>query len=74
MTCWVTIRFFEENQLDFDLVFIEVSKTATKTIGTSACLEKGDFINIKELLYGLMLPSGNDAAVTLSEGIGALLF
>ena len=33
--------------------------------GTSAQLQAGDKLNIRDLLYGLMLPSGNDAAVTL---------
>lgn len=60
--------------MNYDSVFIEVSKAATKTIGTSAGLEKGDLITVKELLYGLMLPSGNDAAITLSEGIGVLIY
>jgi len=73
MTCWTTVKFLEENNIDLDTLFLEVSKAATKTIGTSAGLEKGDFLTVKELLYGLMLPSGNDAAITLSEGIGALL-
>ncbi|EAS03429.2 D-alanyl-D-alanine carboxypeptidase family protein (macronuclear) [Tetrahymena thermophila SB210] len=74
MTCYVTIKFLEENQLDIKNVFIEVSKAATKTIGTTANLEKGDFVSTYELLYGLMLPSGNDAAVVLSEGVGYLLY
>ncbi|KAL4477742.1 hypothetical protein ABPG72_018916 [Tetrahymena utriculariae] len=74
MTCYVTIKFLEENQLDIKKIFIEVSKAATKTIGTTANLEKGDFASAYELLYGLMLPSGNDAAVVLSEGVGYLLY
>ncbi|KAL4432124.1 hypothetical protein ABPG74_014378 [Tetrahymena malaccensis] len=74
MTCYVTIKFLEENQLDIKSIFIEVSKAATKTIGTTANLEKGDFVSAYELLYGLMLPSGNDAAVVLSEGVGYLIY
>ena len=38
--------------------------------GTTASLEYGDQITIWDLLYGLMLPSGNDAAFCLAEGIG----
>lgn len=33
-------------------------------------LSAGERLNGEELLYGLMLPSGNDAAETLAEGIG----
>lgn len=35
---------------------------ASSTIGTSAQLKRGDAIRVFDLLYGLMLPSGNDAA------------
>ena len=34
--------------------------------GTSARLEIGEIYTISELLYGLMLPSGNDAAISIS--------
>jgi len=41
--------------------------------GTSACLCPGDTLTINELLYGLMLPSGNDAAHMLALYFGNLL-
>lgn len=34
--------------------------------GTTAELEVGDMLTIEDLLYGLMLPSGNDAATVLA--------
>ena len=40
-------------------------------IGTSAQLKGGDTILLFDLLRGLMLPSGNDAAYTLAEFFGA---
>lgn len=40
--------------------------------GTSAGLEIGEIYTIQQLLYALMLPSGNDAAVAISEVIGLL--
>ncbi|CAD8143903.1 unnamed protein product [Paramecium pentaurelia] len=43
-----------------------VTCIAQKISGTTAGLLKGDSIFLRDLLYGLMLPSGNDAAVTLS--------
>ena len=34
--------------------------------GTSAEIVTGEIYTIEQLLYGLMLPSGNDAAVALA--------
>jgi serine-type D-Ala-D-Ala carboxypeptidase (penicillin-binding protein 5/6) len=36
---------------------------ASQINGTSAELISGDILTIEELLYGMMLPSGNDAAL-----------
>lgn len=39
--------------------------------GTNACLKLGDLLSIKDLLYALMLPSGNDAAVAIAHYFGS---
>lgn len=31
-------------------------------------------MNINDLLYGMMLPSGNDAATVLAENLGAVIY
>ena len=49
---------------------IEVSKKAAGTGGSRLGLKTGDKITIRDLLYGLMLRSGNDAAVALAEHAG----
>ena len=49
---------------------IEVSQKAAGTGGSRLGLKTGDKITIKDLLYGLMLCSGNDAAVALAEYAG----
>ena len=49
---------------------IEISKKAASTGGSRLGLKTGDKITIKDLLYGLMLVSGNDAAVALAEHVG----
>ena len=49
---------------------VEVSKKAAVTGGSKLKLKKGDKITVKDLLYGLMLRSGNDAAVSLAEYVG----
>lgn len=52
--------------------FIKVTKDAADMIGTSASLRSGHWISFIDLLYGTMLPSGNDAAYSLAEYIGYL--
>ena len=49
---------------------IEISQKAAGTGGSRLGLKTGDKITIKDLLYGLMLCSGNDAAVALAEYAG----
>lgn len=49
---------------------VEVSKKAAGTGGSKLKLKKGDKITVRDLLYGLMLRSGNDAAVALAEYVG----
>ena len=49
---------------------VTVSKKAGGTGGSRLGLKAGDKVKVKDLLYGLMLCSGNDAAVALAEHIG----
>lgn len=48
---------------------VEVSQKAAGTGGSRLGLKKGDKITILDLLYGLLLRSGNDAAVCLAESV-----
>ena len=41
--------------------------------GTSAEVFVGDIYTVKQLLFGLMLPSGNDAATALAKWGGQIL-
>lgn len=41
---------------------VVVHESVYDIIGTTANLIPGDTLTVNELLYGLMLPSGNDAA------------
>ncbi len=45
---------------------IEVGQEVLKMYGTNIYIEPGEKITIKDLLYGLLLRSGNDAAVALA--------
>ncbi len=50
--------------------FIQVDDASVGVEGTSIYLRKGEMIKVRELLYGLMLRSGNDAATALAYHIG----
>lgn len=45
---------------------IKIDKKTTNVEGSSIYLEEGEILSIKDLLYGLMLRSGNDCAKTLA--------
>ena len=51
--------------------FYTVSANATKQASDSSVinLKEGDVISLRDLLYGLMLRSGNDAAIAIAEGM-----
>ncbi|MGE8204381.1 D-alanyl-D-alanine carboxypeptidase family protein [Heyndrickxia sp. NPDC080065] len=49
---------------------VKISETAVRTEGSSIYLKPGDHINLKDLVYGLMLRSGNDAANAIAEHVG----
>ena len=53
---------------DLDKV-IKVDKSSTNIEGSSIYLKEGEHLTVKELLYGLMLRSGNDCAECLATSI-----
>ena len=69
-TCLRLVKSRTAVSLDLTL---QVSPRAAAMTGTRAGLWAGDEITVRNLLYGVMLPSGNDAALCLAEGIGAIL-
>lgn len=54
-----------ENAKNLDETF-KVDDRSIGVEGTSLYLQKGEEKTLRELLYGLMLPSGNDAAVAIA--------
>lgn len=50
---------------------VTVSENAAWTTGSTASLQTGDTMTLENLFKGLMIPSGNDAAVAIAEFIGA---
>ena len=49
---------------------VTVKREATLTEGSSMYLKEGEQLTLEALLYGLMLCSGNDAAVAIAEHVG----
>ena len=48
---------------------VKIKKEATLVEGSSIYLKEGEELTVRELLYGLMLQSGNDSAVALATHI-----
>ncbi|HAX74028.1 MAG TPA: D-alanyl-D-alanine carboxypeptidase [Firmicutes bacterium] len=57
----------EEGDLDG---WVEISENATLQVGSSLYLKQGDKVKLIDLIYGLMLRSGNDSAMAIAEEIG----
>ena len=65
MTCMLSLEYLDTDEK------LTVSEEALKGLGNDSSLMgilKGEKVKVSELLYGLMLPSGNDAANVLAEG------
>jgi D-alanyl-D-alanine carboxypeptidase len=64
MTATVVIEFMEKYNIKPDVTMIKILTSSTTPFlgGTSAELLPKDKLSVTELMYGMMLPSGNDAA------------
>ena len=66
MTCYLSILVCNKYEVNMETYTMRVSDRAAEMPGTSAELQAGDIVNLQQLLYGLMLPSGNDASVVIA--------
>ena len=64
MTALVTINNTDLNKK------IKVGDEVIDAYGSAIYINPGEYLTIKDLLYGLMLRSGNDAALTLAKNVG----
>jgi len=65
MTCYLALKYGDLN----DYVTIS-KKAADQPSDASVChVNAGDVVSLNDLLYGLMLASGNDAAIAIAEHI-----
>ncbi len=69
MTGWLVLELARNHPKILEETVV-VSAQAAKTGGSTAALQAGDRLSVRDLLHGLLLPSGNDAAVALAEHCG----
>ena len=72
MTALVVVRLMAKDPAIRDEV-VTFSGRADRTVGSTSDVREGEHLPVHELLYGLLLPSGNDAAVALAEHFGPRL-
>lgn len=70
MTAWIVLGLAAHEAKVLDEI-VTYSKRAANTPGSSARLRAGEKLPVRDLLYGLLLPSGNDAALALAEHFGS---
>jgi D-alanyl-D-alanine carboxypeptidase (penicillin-binding protein 5/6) len=73
MTLKVALNLLEKLNINENDTIVTVSETAADVTGTSAELRVNDSFSLWELFHGLMLPSGNDAAIQIAEFFGSIL-
>jgi len=69
MTAYVTFQELKRGRITLDTTF-HVSKKAWQEGGSRMFVEVGSDVSVDDLLKGILVPSGNDAAMALAEGIG----
>ena len=68
MTAFIVFREIERDTISLDDIVV-VSEKAWRSEGSRMFIEVGDKVRIDDLLMGLVVQSGNDAAVALAEHV-----
>ncbi|MGB2436061.1 MAG: D-alanyl-D-alanine carboxypeptidase family protein [Candidatus Puniceispirillales bacterium] len=68
MTVYILFEYLKDNDLTMNDEFI-VSEKAWKKGGSRTFLEPGSKVKIADLLRGIIVQSGNDAAIVVAEGL-----
>ena len=72
MTAHIVLTLVEREPSVLDET-VTFSRRADDTRGSTAGIRAGEQLSVRELLYGLLLPSGNDASIALAEHFGRRL-
>ncbi|WCR53191.1 MAG: D-alanyl-D-alanine carboxypeptidase DacF [Wolbachia endosymbiont of Ctenocephalides orientis wCori] len=68
MTLYIAFDYLKAGVINLEDKFL-VSRKACERRGFSMFLKEGQSVTVKELLEGIVIASGNDACITLAEGI-----
>ncbi|HVC12879.1 MAG TPA: D-alanyl-D-alanine carboxypeptidase family protein [Burkholderiales bacterium] len=68
MTAYVVFQDLAAGHIKLDTQFT-VSNEAWRQIGSRMFLKPGSQVSVDELLQGMLIPSGNDAAMALAQGV-----
>lgn len=71
----MTYTIVAENVADFDNTMVEIREDVLTGLDPESTVmglsdHIGEEVSVRDLLYGLMLPSGNDAALVLADYVG----
>ena len=69
MTAYVILHLVNQDPAILDEP-VAMSERASRTSGSSCDLKQGERLPVREMLYAMLLPSGNDAAAALAEHFG----
>ncbi|MDP2784653.1 MAG: D-alanyl-D-alanine carboxypeptidase family protein [Sulfurimicrobium sp.] len=68
MTAYLTFTALKQGRIKMDQV-LPVSEKAWRTEGSRMFIEINRPVTVNELIHGMIIQSGNDACITLAEGI-----
>ena len=68
MTAYVTLQAVKQGRIHLDDI-VTVSTKAARTGGSRMFLKVGEKVSVENLLKGMIIESGNDAAVALAEHV-----
>lgn len=69
MTVYLVFRAIKQGRISLDDRFL-VSRKAWAKGGSKMFVKEGERVRIEDLLRGVIVQSGNDAAIVLAEGLG----
>jgi D-alanyl-D-alanine carboxypeptidase (penicillin-binding protein 5/6) len=72
MTAYLVALLAEKEPKVLDEI-VTFSERADKTPGSTSAIKTGEKLPVRELMYAMMLPSGNDATVAFAEHFGERL-
>jgi len=68
MTVYIAFQRIADGSLSLDDTFL-ISEKAWRKGGSKTFVEVGKQVSVRDLLYGVVVQSGNDAAIAIAEGI-----